>query len=47
MYIRKKPYCYTHNDWKLIEYHWGRCPPGCKDQNLDMDSDQNMAGVVM
>ena len=49
MYFRKKPYCNTqkHNDWKHQESHWGRCPLDCKDQNMDVDSDQNMAGEVM
>ena len=49
MNVRKKPYCNTqkHNDWEHKENHWGRCPPGCKGQNLDVDSDQNMSGEVM
>ena len=46
--LNDKPYCNTqkNNDWKHQENHWGRCPLGCKDGNLDVDSDQNMANEV-
>ena len=44
--IRKPGGEVVTNDWKHQENHWGRCPLGCKDENLDVDSDQNMANEV-